>query len=80
MINTSKEMMSYSDYPIPSEYPIYMHNKHVAQYFKLYADEFGLRKYIQFQTSVNIIQMINMGCVRLLEWTELLELTNRMDI
>ena len=62
VINTSKEMMSYSDYPIPSEYPIYMHNKHVAQYFNLYADEFGLRKYIQFQTSVNIMQMINMGC------------------
>ena len=52
VINTSKEMMSYSDFPIPKEFPIYMHNKHVTKYFHLYADEFGLRKFIRFETSV----------------------------
>lgn len=30
VINTSKEMMAYSDFPIPSEYPIYMHNTQVS--------------------------------------------------
>ena len=55
VINTSKEMMCYSDFPIPADMPIYMHNKHVAKYFHLYADKFGLKKYIQFQTSVNVL-------------------------
>ena len=29
VINTSKEMMSYSDFPIPAHYPIFMHNSKV---------------------------------------------------
>ncbi|KAJ8303800.1 hypothetical protein KUTeg_018723 [Tegillarca granosa] len=55
VINTSKEMMSYSDFPIPKEYPFYMHNKYVDNYFHLYADKFGLKKYIRFQTEVKQI-------------------------
>ncbi|XP_050404396.1 flavin-containing monooxygenase 5-like [Patella vulgata] len=52
VINTSKEMMCYSDYPIPKEYPIYMHNTQVWEYFKQYANEFNLRKCIRFETEV----------------------------
>ncbi|XP_021380302.1 dimethylaniline monooxygenase [N-oxide-forming] 5-like isoform X1 [Mizuhopecten yessoensis] len=52
VINTSKEMMCYSDFPIPSEYPIYMHNAYVQKYFRLYADKFGLDKYIKFNNEV----------------------------
>ncbi|XP_071983185.1 flavin-containing monooxygenase 5-like isoform X2 [Engystomops pustulosus] len=52
IINTSKEMMCYSDYPIPAEYPNYMHNSKVLQYFSQYMDHFQLRKYIEFRTSV----------------------------
>ncbi|XP_060566212.1 LOW QUALITY PROTEIN: flavin-containing monooxygenase 5-like [Ruditapes philippinarum] len=52
VINTSKEMMCYSDFPIPGEFPIYMHNKYVDRYFHMYADKFGLRKYINFNTEV----------------------------
>lgn len=48
IINTSKEMMCYSDFPIPADYPIFMHNTYVQKYFNLYADKFNLRKYIQF--------------------------------
>ena len=29
VINTSKEMMSYSDFPIPAHYPNFMHNSQV---------------------------------------------------
>ena len=52
IINTSKEMMCYSDYPIPAEFPIFMHNTSVQKYFKLYSDRFNLKKYIQFETEV----------------------------
>lgn len=52
IINTSKEMMCYSDFPIPAEFPIFMHNTCVQKYFKLYSDKFNLKKYIQFETEI----------------------------
>ena len=52
VINTSKEMMYFSDFPIPKEFPPFMHNKYVMQYFQLYADKFDLYKHIRFQTKV----------------------------
>ncbi|XP_069497187.1 flavin-containing monooxygenase 5-like [Ambystoma mexicanum] len=52
IINTSKEMMCYSDYPIPDDYPNYMHNSKILRYFRDYAKHFNLHKYIQFKTTV----------------------------
>lgn len=52
IINTSKEMMCYSDFPIPREYPNFMHNSKVMEYFRLYAEKFNLRRYIRFETEV----------------------------
>ncbi|KAH9514514.1 Cyclopentanone 1,2-monooxygenase (CPMO) [Bulinus truncatus] len=52
VINTSKEIMAYSDFPIPSEFPIFMHNTHVFQYFKIYAEKFDLLKHINFNIEV----------------------------
>ncbi len=52
VINTSKEMMCYSDYPIPPEFPNFMHNTKCYQYFIMYAKHFGLENYIRFQTDV----------------------------
>lgn len=49
IINTSKEMMCFSDYPIPDHYPNFMHNSQVLEYFRMYAKEFDLLKYIQFK-------------------------------
>ncbi|XP_048730177.2 flavin-containing monooxygenase 5-like isoform X2 [Ostrea edulis] len=51
-INCSKEMTCYSDYPIPKEFPIFMHNKDILKYFNMYADNFNLKKYIRFRTQV----------------------------
>lgn len=56
VINTSKEMMCYSDFPIPEEFPMYMHNKYVKRYFQMYADNFKLAKYIQLHTEVSSIK------------------------
>ncbi|XP_037059221.1 uncharacterized protein LOC119087492 [Peromyscus leucopus] len=47
IINTSKEMMCFSDH-----YPNFMHNSQVLEYFRMYAKEFDLLKYIQFKTTV----------------------------
>ncbi|KAK3576474.1 hypothetical protein CHS0354_028524 [Potamilus streckersoni] len=56
IINTSKEMMSFSDFPPPQEFPMFMPHRLVLKYFRMYADSFGLLQYINFKTSVeNII-------------------------
>eukprot|EP00069_Balaena_mysticetus_P012581 bmy_21748T0 len=45
-------MMCFSDYPIPDHYPNFMHNSQVLEYFRMYANEFDLLKYIRFKTIV----------------------------
>ncbi|KAL5011897.1 hypothetical protein ScPMuIL_010448 [Solemya velum] len=55
VINTSKEMMCFSDFPIPKEFPIFMHNTYVYKYFNMYADRFGLKPYIHFHTEIVLI-------------------------
>ncbi|MBZ3874187.1 Dimethylaniline monooxygenase [N-oxide-forming] 5 [Sciurus carolinensis] len=52
IINTSKEMMFFSDYTIPDHYLNFMHNSQVLEYFRIYAKDFNLLKYIQFKTIV----------------------------
>ncbi|KAF0877861.1 flavin-containing monooxygenase 5 [Crocuta crocuta] len=52
IINTSKEMMCFSDYLIPDHYPNFMHNSKVLEYFRMYAKEFDLLKYIRLKTTV----------------------------
>ncbi|OCT82909.1 flavin-containing monooxygenase 5 [Xenopus laevis] len=56
IINTSKEMMCYSDFPIPEDYPNFMHNSKIFSYFRMYAEHFQLLKYIHFKTSVHSIK------------------------
>ncbi|CAF94635.1 unnamed protein product, partial [Tetraodon nigroviridis] len=48
IINSSKEMMCFSDFPIPAHFPNYMHNSLIMDYFRLYADNFHLTKHIRF--------------------------------
>lgn len=52
IINTSKEMMCFSDYPIPAHFPNFMHNSEILEYFRMYAKEFDLLKYIRLKTTV----------------------------
>ncbi|XP_056621331.1 si:dkey-239i20.4 isoform X2 [Triplophysa dalaica] len=54
--NTSKEMMCFSDFPMPDHFPNYMHNSLVVQYFRIYTDHFDLRRYIHFQTTVRSVR------------------------
>ncbi|XP_072552162.1 flavin-containing monooxygenase 5 [Salminus brasiliensis] len=52
VVNTSKEMMCFSDFPMPAHYPNYMPHSLLLQYFQLYAEHFDLLKHIHFQTTV----------------------------
>jgi dimethylaniline monooxygenase (N-oxide forming) len=51
-INTSRERMEYSDYPMPKSYPDYPHHSQIASYFDAYVDHFGFRDKILFETRV----------------------------
>ncbi|XP_019618400.1 PREDICTED: dimethylaniline monooxygenase [N-oxide-forming] 5-like [Branchiostoma belcheri] len=52
----SKEMIGFSDFPIPKEYPNFMHHSWVIKYFRLYADNFGLSKHIRFRQRVDNVK------------------------
>src|SRR3954462_13701623 len=51
-INTSRNRMEYSDFPMPKSYPDFPHHTQIAQYFNDYVDHFGFRDKIRFETSV----------------------------
>jgi cation diffusion facilitator CzcD-associated flavoprotein CzcO len=51
-INTSRERMEYSDFPMPKSYPDFPHHTHIAKYFDAYVDHFGIRDRIRFETGV----------------------------
>lgn len=51
-INTSRERMAYSDFPMPRSYPDFPHHSQIARYFEDYVDRFGFRGAIRFRTTV----------------------------
>ena len=51
-INTSKEMMAFSDFPIPVDFPPFMPHNKVLEYFRMYASHFNLLTHIKFSTKV----------------------------
>lgn len=56
VVNTSKEMMCFSDFPMPADYPNFPHNSELLQYFRLYADNFDLLRYIRFQVNLHLLR------------------------
>lgn len=53
IINTSKELLAYSDFPPSDKYANYMHNSRLLEYFVEYAKHHNLLKYIRFRHRVN---------------------------
>ena len=51
-INTSRDRMQYSDFPMPRSYPDFPHHSQIARYFDQYVDHFGFRSRILFETGV----------------------------
>jgi len=60
-INTSRQMMSYAKYPMPDQYPDYPDHFQIAEYFDRYADHFGLRDRISFNTEVLQVDPVDGG-------------------
>lgn len=55
-INTSRERMAFTDFPMPRSYPDFPHHSHIAAYFDDYVDHFGIRPLIRFQTTIERAQ------------------------
>jgi dimethylaniline monooxygenase (N-oxide forming) len=51
-INTSRTVMEYSTYPMPTTLPNYPNHFQIAEYFDSYVDHFGFRDRIRFRTEV----------------------------
>lgn len=55
VINTSKEMMAYSDFPMPVEFPPFIPHHMLLKYLRMYVEHFKLLPYIRFNTTVKNI-------------------------
>ncbi|WP_337043281.1 flavin-containing monooxygenase [Emticicia sp. 17c] len=51
-INTNRNVMAFSDFPMPDDYPMFPHHSHIIRYFEAYVAHFGLRENIIFKTAV----------------------------
>ena len=60
-INTSRDRMAYSDFPMPASYPDFPRHDQIAEYFDAYVDHFGFRDRIRFQTSVEHAEKLDGG-------------------
>uniref|UniRef100_A0AC34RPP9 Flavin-containing monooxygenase n=1 Tax=Panagrolaimus sp. JU765 TaxID=591449 RepID=A0AC34RPP9_9BILA len=56
VINSSKEMTAYSDFPPPSSWPNFMHNRQMMVYFRKYAEAYQLTKYIRFNHFIKNVE------------------------
>jgi Flavin-binding monooxygenase-like len=52
-IDISKPSISFRDFPMPDRYPDYPHHTHIFEWLRDYADAFGLRERIRFNTRVS---------------------------
>ncbi|KAI1733190.1 flavin-binding monooxygenase-like domain-containing protein [Ditylenchus destructor] len=56
VINTSKEMTAFSDFPPPSHFANFMHNRRMHEYLQKYAENFDLIKHVKFEHKVLNVQ------------------------
>ncbi len=57
-IISSKKMSEYIDFPMPDDYPDYPSHQQVLAYFESYAEHFGLKPYIRFNTWVTHVEKL----------------------
>jgi cation diffusion facilitator CzcD-associated flavoprotein CzcO len=60
-IDTSKERISFADFPMPAHYPDFPHHSELHAWLRDYADAFGLRERIRFGTNVERAQRLEGG-------------------
>ena len=55
-INTSRNRMQFSDFPMPADYPDYASHEQVAAYFDAYAEAFDLKPHIRFGRAIERVE------------------------
>ncbi len=55
VVNTSKRVMQFADFPFPDEWPPYPGHEQIFQYLNDYADHFDVRRHIRFKTEVKSV-------------------------
>eukprot|EP00741_Cyanophora_paradoxa_P014554 tig00020806_g14034.t1 len=61
VINTSKEMMCFSDFPMPESYPTFLPHRLVLQYLEDYAEHFKLLQYVRFGCRIVSVEPERVG-------------------
>ncbi|XP_023217740.1 dimethylaniline monooxygenase [N-oxide-forming] 5-like [Centruroides sculpturatus] len=56
VMNTSREMSAFSDFPPPKDFPIFMPHQIVYDYITSYADKHSLRDHVRFRRKVTLVQ------------------------
>lgn len=54
---SSRRLTEYTDFPMPSDAPPYLHHRQVWHYLRRYAEHFDLRRVIRFHTGVEHAQL-----------------------
>ena len=60
-INTSRDTMAYSDFPLPKDWVPFPDHELILKYFESYVDHFGFRDTITFRTRVEKIEPVGNG-------------------
>jgi cation diffusion facilitator CzcD-associated flavoprotein CzcO len=60
-IDTSKNAISFADFPMDERYPDFPHHTEINQFLHEYAERFGLREHIRFATAVEHAQRLERG-------------------
>ena len=61
VMNTSKELTCFSDFPMPKEFAPFLPHYMMLQYYNLYAEQFGLSKHIRFNCKVVFVSKLRDG-------------------
>ena len=57
--NTWKVTTCFSDFPFPMDYPNFLPRTYMQKYLEMYAERFGLKKYVKFNTVVEKLARSN---------------------
>ena len=60
-IDTSKERLSFADFPISREYPDFPHHTQIKEYLEEYCAAFDLKRHIMFETAVEQCERLPAG-------------------
>lgn len=60
-IDTSKQRLSFKDFPMPGHFPDFLHHSQIKEYLESYAEAFALKDNIRFETKVEQARRLPAG-------------------